>query len=124
MTISVLSITTEMKTFQNIWIGLVHIIPREGNDALGAAVGAYAQIVGMVETESQFIQVMEHLLDEYEFELVSFEEVESLAMQCDGAELSAELTEAIKQLNADRPVVFGPLHAYDMPELNETPTRH
>ncbi len=99
------------------WIGLVHVVPGESNDALEGGVGAYVNAVALASSEADFVQKVTAALAEEQFDTIETMDVETLSAREARAskrkiQLGSELMEAISVLTHTEPVQFGIFEVY------------
>src|SRR5437588_7334997 len=95
-----------------VWVGLVHVKPRRGNDVLEDAVGAFVPAVGLAENEIDFASAVVSLLDKYEFDVAEIKEVETLRERELRACIDSKISELAGNLSSENPVGLGSFHAY------------
>jgi hypothetical protein len=59
-----------------VWIGLLDLRPRPGNDLLGDADGAYVQALAPAESREEFVAVWTRLMEDADYDVLSIENAE------------------------------------------------
>jgi hypothetical protein len=59
-----------------VWIGLLDLRPRPGNDLLGDAGGAYVHALAPAESREEFVAVWTRLMEDADYDVLSIEEAE------------------------------------------------
>ena len=95
-----------------VWVGLVHVKPRRGNDVLEDAIGAFVPAVGLAENGNDFASAVFSLLDKYEFDVAEMKEVETLQQRELRACLDSKISELVGNLSSENPVELGSFHTY------------
>jgi hypothetical protein len=94
------------------WTGIVHVSPRPGNDLLKGDLGAVVPVVGLADSESQFLSSLTGLFDKWQFDVVEIKDIE----HCEEVEsrigVSEEIVNLAKNLTTNDPVGFGVFHTY------------
>ncbi len=96
-----------------VWIGLAHVKPREGNDLLDYAFGAFVSAVGLAENENDFASAVVNLLDKQEFDVVEIEDIETLRKRQLHYSIDSKISELAANLSPERPIELGTFHAYE-----------
>jgi len=99
-----------------IWIGLVNVVPRKGNTFLHDAVGAYVSALVIAKNAAEFCSSVRHQMDQYEFDVIGIDDIElyrERILRCKVAEVIDELS---KGLNDCNPIGFGTFHSYKTEE--------
>jgi hypothetical protein len=101
---------------RHVWIGLVHLIPRQGNNILEECIGAYANAVALASDEIEFrsrINAAAALLD---FDVADLEDVEPFQSRSTDYEIDPELRVIAEQAAESGEVVFDTFEAYAFDE--------
>jgi hypothetical protein len=96
-----------------VWIGLVHIKPRTGNDTFDDALGAYVNALARVADIEGFRVKVRDCFDQQGFDLVELENAEPLRLRLARADVSADLLEAAQLTRHTGEVSWGVFHTYD-----------
>jgi hypothetical protein len=59
-----------------VWIGLLDLRPRRGNDLLGEVGGAYVQALAPAESREEFVAVWTPLMEDADYDVLSIENAE------------------------------------------------
>lgn len=59
-----------------VWIGLLDLRPRPGNDLLGDSGGAYVQALAPASSREEFVAVWTSLMEDADYDVLSIENVE------------------------------------------------
>ena len=79
---------------------------------MGGAEAAVVAVVGDAEDQAAFLALVESGFYDRQFEVVSLEDVEPLALRKTRHQLSAELSATIAALSSDSLLAFGTFHTY------------
>jgi hypothetical protein len=96
-----------------VWIGLAHVRPRQGNDLLEGELGAFVPSVGLAENEQEFASAVAWLLNKLEFDVVEVEDIETLTKRESSFSVDSQLLELASKLTPEYPVQIGKFHCYD-----------
>lgn len=96
----------------SIWIGRADVRPLPHNQALGAARGAIVNVLGLADTEAEFLQILESAMSEYGFEILLCEDVARLSDWLSVHEISTELNQLAARLTSEFPVQFDEFQSY------------
>ena len=97
------------------WIGLAHVRPWAENDLLGASEAAMVAVVGDAENPLMFLALVESQFRNLQFDVLSLEDVEPLALRLARQSLPADLRKAITALSPTSVLALGTFHAYTKP---------
>src|SRR3954451_2795560 len=100
-------------TDSTTWIGLFHVLPLPGNDALEGAVGAFVTVAAAAEDEQQFVAIVSAALHEAGFEMSSAEDVEPWSTRLRNGRPEKEIRELVKSLSAENRIALGAFYSYD-----------
>ena len=98
---------------KEIWIGLVGVTPRPGNNLIGDAKGAYVNVLASAKSASEYTDKVERALDEVGLNLIEIENPEPLAERLSKWSVDEEImmmAETVKKIDS---VVFGTFYEYD-----------
>jgi hypothetical protein len=95
-----------------IWIGLVSVIPRAGNDALLGASGAFTNALALAGGQPDFRSLVCAHLQVLGFDAEEFEDEEPLKIRLEKYVVSPELIKLADEISESEPVRFGSFHAF------------
>ena len=95
------------------WIGMAHVRPREGNELLDGALGAFVQVLALAENEDDFIKQGADLFSEYEFDVLEWVHVQNFEERKASSDVEKSLVMHAMQLSADNPIYLDEFQAYD-----------
>jgi hypothetical protein len=95
------------------WIGLAHVKPRQGNDSLRGAKGAYVCVVALAETQAQYARETRSLLNSHSFHVLEILDVEPLQKRQERSALDPEIRQLAESLCPNAPAALHKFHAYD-----------
>lgn len=98
---------------RQIWIGLVDMVPRAGNDFFDGGKGAVAYVLAMAENEGGYLSELRAALEHYGLELVSVEELEPLEERMKRKSLSDALLAKADEVKETGKLRFGEFHVYE-----------
>lgn len=95
------------------WTALAHVMPRDGNDLLEGARGAFVNAVGPAASATEFEQRVRELVAGLGFELVEIDDLDLISERRSKDELSEELQELANLAAATGKINLGSFHTYD-----------
>ena len=96
-----------------VWVGLVGVDPRPGNDALEGARGAFVRFVALAAAPDDFVRQVHEALDEFQFEFDELSDVEPPSVFSEREEVEGELDRIARTVADDGFSRFGEFHVYD-----------
>jgi len=103
---------TQNEIKKEIWIGLAHVKPKQGNDALQGAKGAFAPILSMATDVNSFISTATSFLNAHGFEVIEMEDVQIFEERCRDADVDEELMTLAQNLSETDPVQIDIFQSY------------
>ncbi|MFO0942088.1 MAG: hypothetical protein U0930_15220 [Pirellulales bacterium] len=97
---------------RTILIGIAHVLPFPGNEALGKAKGAFVNLLGFAEDETEFTNLAIEFMKLLEFEVVKIIEIERYSDREANGLLSEEITELKRHLTASCPMGCSTFDSY------------
>jgi len=97
---------------KEIWIGLAHVKPKQGNEALQGARGAFVPILSMATDSDHFISTATSFLNAHGFEVIEMEDVQLFEERCKNADVDEELMTLVKNLSETVPVQIDIFQSY------------
>ena len=98
---------------KTLWIGLVGLRPRKGNDSLGDARGAFVRFLALATDETEYKREMHAALDEFRFDFDEVSEVERYRQFVGREGADGELAELARKVSADGYSRFGEFFPYE-----------
>lgn len=98
---------------KTLWIGLVGLRPRKGNDSLGDARGAFVRFLALATDETDYQKEMHAALDEFKFDFDEVSEVEPYRQFVSREGSDAEVAEVARKVSADGYSRFGEFFLYE-----------
>jgi hypothetical protein len=96
----------------NVWIGLAHVQPKQGNELLEGAKGAFVPVLGLASTLTEFSDALIILLESYSFNVLEVEDIELYADRIKSFNIDSELQNLVTTLNESEPIVLSTFEAY------------
>jgi hypothetical protein len=94
------------------WVGVAEVIPNAGNDLLNGAAGAYVGVIGIANSESEFLANAKTAFAAMDFDLLDLEGVESIHSLEQWTRADESLREKIPTLSIENPFECGIFHCY------------
>jgi hypothetical protein len=98
--------------FPEAWIGLAHVTPREGNDMLQGAAGAFVPVLAWVRHKDEFSIKAISYLSMYEFDVLEIEDIEPCISRFLKYEVSDEIKTLANSLSDDNPILLLTFEVY------------
>lgn len=98
---------------KTLWIGLVGLRPREGNDTLGDACGAFVRLLAMAADESDYVREITKTLDEFQFDFDEVSGVETYSEFVSREGVDTDLAEVAHKVSSDGYSRFSEFFLYD-----------
>jgi hypothetical protein len=96
-----------------VWVGLVGLRPRPGNDTLGGVRGAFVRFLALAAGEGDFIQQMHEALDEFQFDFEEVSEIEPLSDFVERGACDSELADIARKVSEDGYSRFGEFFVFE-----------
>ena len=96
----------------NIWIGLAHVRPWEGNDLLGNGHGAIVPVVGLASSADDLATLAATLLYHHQFEVVEVDDIELLSTRLSHHTVESDVLEIAEGLHESNRVGIGAFEVY------------
>jgi hypothetical protein len=100
--------TSKLRT----WSGTAEVVPQKGNDALGAAKGAYVAVVGLATDHDMFCARVAYAMSAMDFDLIDLDDFAEVAMPLKSSKFDPVLAERIGTLSPSNPIEVGTFHAF------------
>ncbi len=97
---------------RQVWIGLVHVMPKEGNTLLEECIGAYANVVATAANENEFRSRIDAAMKDLAFDVDSLEDVEPLQSRLTKYHVDPELVDLAEKAAESEKVMFDAFEAY------------
>ncbi|MGO4551975.1 hypothetical protein AB4059_12865 [Lysobacter sp. 2RAF19] len=94
------------------WAGVAEVIPMSGNHLLEGADGAYVGVVGVAQSEKEFIANAKAALSAMEFDMLELTERELIPTVERWINADDSLREKLSTLSAQNPIEFGVFHSF------------
>ena len=105
------------KKSKEVWIGLITVKPKPGNKFFDKnSKGAYVNILGWADRNSEFQSEVKHALDDYHLKLVEMEDVEPLSIHQRKFNVDSKLMDLSVEVKNTGKVRFGTFHYYNNEE--------
>lgn len=96
----------------NYWAGVADVIPKENNDMLGGAAGAYVGVVGIADSKAEFASNVRAAFLAMGFDLLDLDEVEEIDSRELWSNADPSMREKLSALSATNPLECGVFHSY------------
>lgn len=106
----------QIRTMEEIWIGLVGVGQLPGSAALGDASGAYVTVLALASDRESFESNIRSELVRLGLFAFETEDIERLADRHDAMAGDDDIKELAGRVTPLEPVVFGSFHAYSTPD--------
>jgi hypothetical protein len=103
---------------KSLWIGLIEIIPKPGNECFGGAKGAYVNVITFAVSAISFKRKVKQALNELDLILVEFDLPEQLRDRFRGKKFTKEIFQMAETAMKQDSVVFGTFHTYNSEDEN------
>ena len=97
---------------KRLWIGLVSVRQAKLGGVLGGAFGAYVNAIALANHRSDFTLQIEEALREIDLDLVSTEDVETLAVRLAKYSIDEDLRRVTLEVERTGSPAFGIFHTY------------
>jgi len=104
---------TQTSNARQCWIGLAHVRPRGEKNLLEGASGAFVPILALADGIDNFIALATMRLEAYDFEVIEFDDIETLKERLSKSDIIDEIKELSEKLSDENPVVMDAFQAYD-----------
>ncbi len=101
------------RTEKQPWIGLAHVRPRQENELLEGAIGAFVPIVALAMGIDDFISMATTLVNSYGFDVVVIEDIQPLEERLKNSEVEEGVIRLAEGLSETEPIAFDTFQAYD-----------
>jgi hypothetical protein len=98
---------------KSLWIGLIGIMPKPGNECFGGAQGAYVNVVTFATSAQSFKRKVKLALCDMDMILVEFDPPEQLRDRLLGKNVDKEIFRMAETAKKQDSVVFGTFHMYN-----------
>ena len=98
---------------KTLWIGLVGLRPRAGNDSLGDARGAFVHVLTLATDEDDYVRQMHLALDEFQFDFDQVCDVEPYSVLVEREGKNGALDQVAQKVSADGYSRFGEFFLYE-----------
>ena len=98
---------------KTLWIGLVGLRPRPGNDSLAEARGAFVRVLALATCEQDYLRQMHSALEEFKFDFDEISDVEPYSKLVEREGTERELEEIAQKVSADGYSRFGEFFVYE-----------
>ena len=97
---------------KTVWIGLVNLVPNEGNSELGDAKGAYVNILAYVENKEHYINLVKFAVYEHNYTVSDIEDIDTFEHRVNNFEVSDDLKELAQKVLETKKTHFGEFFVY------------
>jgi hypothetical protein len=97
---------------KTVWIGLVGVRPRPGNDLLSDAKGAYVNALALANSRSEYISIVREELGSMNFDVFEVEAPEPLSRRLKSHSVDDELRQLAEEVGRTRSARFGTFHSF------------
>lgn len=94
------------------WAGVAEVIPMPGNHLLEGADGAYVGVVGVANSEKEFIANAKAAFSALELDMLELAERELIPAVELWVNADDRLREKVSMLSAQNPIEFGVFHSF------------
>lgn len=98
---------------KEVWIGLVGVVPRPGNDLLGKAKQGFVNILALAASTSEYGAQVERVLDELGLDVTEIEDSEPLSERLSKWTVDPEISRLAQEVNSTGFARFGTFHVYE-----------
>jgi hypothetical protein len=103
----------------HIWIGLVGIVPYEGNDSLGKGTGgAYTNVLGYADNYDDFVSKVANALKTQGFEMFEIEDVELYSDRILKFQVDNEIIELAREVESKNEYRYGKFYTFPVKGAN------
>lgn len=96
-----------------VWIGLVGIIPQEGNESLGVhAAGAYVNVLSLARDRNDYQQIIESEFGKRGFQVFDLEDVEPLQDRVQKYDVERSVIELGEEVTRTGRIQYGTYHTF------------
>lgn len=97
---------------KKVWIGLVNLIPNEGNSELGDAKGAYVNILAYAEDREHYVNLVKFAAYEHNYTFEDIEDIDIFEERVAKFEVSDGLKELAEKVLETKKTHFGEFFIY------------
>ena len=97
---------------KEIWIGLVHVKARKGNDSLDGADGAFVPMLALALSSGDFVSMSTIQLNSYDFDVIEVEDIERYEDRLKHFEVDENIKDLAHRVSERDPVVMDVFQAY------------
>ncbi|MCA9407942.1 MAG: hypothetical protein H6755_06360 [Candidatus Omnitrophica bacterium] len=101
---------------KNVWIGLVNLVPKEGNNDLEGALGAYVNILAFAEDEESYKKLVEFAAYEHEYDVEEIKDVELFEKRVSNFEVEDDIKILAEKVKETEKTHFGEFYVYENEE--------
>lgn len=98
---------------KEVWIGLVGVVPRPGNDLLGNAKQGFVNILALARTKSEYRSEVGRILDELGLDVSEIEDSEPLSDRLSKWTVDPDILALAEEVNSTGFARLGTFHVYD-----------
>ena len=106
-----MNIQKDKKTLQ-CWIGLAHVRPKEDNNLLEGAIGAFVPTIALAGSFDTFVSIMTKELESYDFEVIEIEDIKPFKDRLNNSDVDDEIKVLAEGLSDKYPIAFDVFQAY------------
>lgn len=98
---------------EEVWIGLINVVPQPNNDLLGTAKGAYVTALCYVDNNLSYKTRINEAAEELKFTVKEVEEIEKLSIRRKNFKVDEAILKLAKEVEETKQVRFSDFHAYE-----------
>ena len=102
-----------MVSYNNIWIGLVHVSSLPNNDLLGNAKGAYVNVLALANNPNDFTNKVKESIIDLGLDFIELEDAELFSERIENYEVQENIKILATEVIKSKEVRFGDFHTYD-----------
>jgi hypothetical protein len=97
---------------KQVWIGLVNLVPNEGNNDLKGAKGAYVNILAFAKSDANYRTLVKFASHEHNYSVKKIQDVELFDMRTKNYEVDEYLISLSKKVAKTGRTHFGEFYVY------------
>ncbi|TQV67011.1 hypothetical protein FKG94_26445 [Exilibacterium tricleocarpae] len=97
---------------KEIWLGLAEVTPKQGNDILKGAEGAYVNVIALAISEEEYTSIVKSELLKYGFNTLAIGNIELLSDRRKTSVVDDELLDLASLINEENIAQFDEFQAF------------
>lgn len=96
----------------DIWIGLAHVEPCEGNNLLKGGCGVFVPVVGLASDADDLAMLTATLLQHHQFKVIKLDDIELLSTRANRHAVESDMLSIAECLTENNRIGIGAIEVY------------